>query len=240
MSVPNSVELRDDSGSNSSMVTESMQLQNWDHLEVSFSFIGVGMDFLDDFYLELSTDGGANYTIIERWIADQSQSQSQFQLPASVKWFTNNVRYTETITIPYWLSNNTKLRFRCDASNNWDRVYIDNVVIRGCPNGSPKTSSETLPNTKIDESGTKTKHFRLYPNPVQNTLNLLLPKETSLNQENFDLSVFSVDGERVIYKKLNAAESLQIDVSQLDNNQIYLLHFKTSDQKVYSSKFMKK
>jgi len=46
--------------------------------------------------------------------------------------FQNNVRENETVIVNANLTSNTRLRFRCDASNNSDQVYIDDVVIKGC------------------------------------------------------------------------------------------------------------
>lgn len=153
------------------------------------------------------------------------------------KIFNNNVRYTESITIPTFTTNTTRLRIRCDASDNSDKIYIDNVVIRANCEHIIEVN-----NSKVESKSnqiTNNKKLIIYPNPVQNTLNMSPPNEVLSDQGNFELSIFSLKGERVIYKKMNTEKSLQIDVSQLDNNQIYLLHFKTSDQKIYSAKFMK-
>jgi hypothetical protein len=48
--------------------------------------------------------------------------------------FNNNTFYTTTLTIPrssYNFPTNAKLRFRCDASNDSDDVYVDLITWRG-------------------------------------------------------------------------------------------------------------
>ncbi len=238
LSVPNSVELRDNSGAASSMTTQSMQLQLWDNLNVSFSFMAVSMEAFEDFFLELSTDGGASYTTVQRWIAEDFQVPYQFQRPASVKWFSNNVRYTESIDINNFLSSNTKLRFRCDASSNWDRVYIDNVVIRGCPSSALKEDevvhnvSKILPDVALNS-------FLVYPNPVKDILNLKFSNDLFVTEKT-EVSIFSLNGYKVYTDKMNFTKNSQIDVKALKNNQVYLIQLKALDGTIYTSKFMKK
>jgi len=74
----------------------------------------------EDFWLQISTNGGVNFTTIETWAKDID--------------FDNNIAYSETVTIQGPFTSNTKLRFRCDASSDGDDVYLDDIEIKGCSN----------------------------------------------------------------------------------------------------------
>ena len=69
-------------------------------------------------------------------------------------------------------ASNARVRFRCDASGNSDYVYIDDVVITGCQNG---TSTVIVANnelkTEIDNSF-DFENIAVYPNPVRDVLNI--------------------------------------------------------------------
>jgi len=99
--------------------TNLFDLSGYDELVVDFNFITIGFDNEnEDFYLELSLDGGTTFNQIEEWnLTDE---------------FENNVRVFENLTISGPFSSNTVLRFICDASGNNDKVYIDDIIIEGC------------------------------------------------------------------------------------------------------------
>ena len=113
-----SINLQDNSSS-SVMTTDNLDLTVYQEIEVSFTYYAVSMDNAnEDFWLQLSTDGGSNFTTVEEWNEGDE--------------FVNNVRYFETVSISGPFTTNTQLRFRCDASGNADDVYIDDVEIVGC------------------------------------------------------------------------------------------------------------
>ncbi|MEL6943955.1 MAG: T9SS type A sorting domain-containing protein, partial [Bacteroidota bacterium] len=113
-----SIRLRDNSGVASSMFTNNIDASSYDRLEVSFSYITNSFEGSEDFFLELSTNGGSSYDIVEEWnLGDE---------------FQNNERKNETVIVNANFTASTRLRFRCDASNNSDQVYIDDVVLKGC------------------------------------------------------------------------------------------------------------
>jgi hypothetical protein len=85
---------------------------------VTFSYFPRSMyNSIEDFWLQISTNGGGSYTTVEEWNRDDE--------------FVNNQTYTgETVTITgYSLNDQTRLRFRCDASGNSDWIYLDEVLI---------------------------------------------------------------------------------------------------------------
>ncbi|MCP4414023.1 MAG: DUF5011 domain-containing protein, partial [Gammaproteobacteria bacterium] len=110
------IRLRDNS-STSVMTTDNLDLSTYSEIEVQFSYYCRSMDKTsEDFWLQISTDGGSNFITVEEWNRDDE--------------FVNNERHNETVVISgISLSSNTKLRFRCDASGNQDWVYMDDVII---------------------------------------------------------------------------------------------------------------
>ena len=138
-----SIQLRDNSAINSSATTDDIDLSGYSEITVAFSYIAVSMDNSnEDFWLQLSTDGGATFTTIEEW----NQSDE----------FVNNQRYSETVVYTGAFSMNTRLRFICDASGNSDWVYIDDVVISGCFGDVTPTCNDGVQNgdeTDVDCGG---------------------------------------------------------------------------------------
>lgn len=119
------VRLRDNSGAASSIFTDNLSAASYQSLEVSFSYIVNSFEGSEDFFLEVSTNGGSSYSLVEEWnLGDE---------------FQNGIRYNETVTVNAALNNNTVLRFRCDATANNDRLYLDDIVIKGCGDGGSCT-----------------------------------------------------------------------------------------------------
>ncbi|MBT8046017.1 MAG: hypothetical protein KJN67_02510, partial [Pontiella sp.] len=70
----------------------------------------------EDFWLQISTDGGSNYDTVKDYNAGTE--------------FENDVFFSDTVLISgYTLTDQTRLRFRCDASSNSDNVFIDEVRV---------------------------------------------------------------------------------------------------------------
>jgi len=125
-----SVRLRDNT-STSVMTTDNLNLAGYDELTIDFSYYARSMDNSnEDFWLQISTDGGSNFTTEEEWNLNDE--------------FVNDQREYDQVIISGPFTVNTKLRFRCDGSGNSDWVYIDEVNITGCNNGG---------GTRVDASG---------------------------------------------------------------------------------------
>jgi PKD repeat protein len=108
------VRLRDNSGSASSMTTDSINTSGLSDLRVSFSYMPISFEGSEDFFLEYNDGGG--WTVIGQYIRNVD--------------FTNNNRGSVSETFSATSGSGT-LRIRCDASGNNDRVYIDTVLIEG-------------------------------------------------------------------------------------------------------------
>ncbi len=121
-----SVRLRDNSSS-TTITTSNLDLSTFEELTIDFSYITKSMDHSnEDFWLQLSTDGGKTYVSVEEWnLGDE---------------FTNDIRKFDSVVIPGPFSPHTRLRFRCDASSNSDWVYIDDIALSGCSSSRTYTT----------------------------------------------------------------------------------------------------
>ncbi len=115
------IRIRDNSSS-SYMTSDNINATNYEELTVEFSYFPVELEDGEDFWLQLSTDGGNTFTSLKTWIKGTD--------------FENDKTYRESVIINQAFSATTKIRFRVDASVNNDRVYFDDVVISGCQLGN--------------------------------------------------------------------------------------------------------
>ncbi|MEO1259805.1 MAG: G8 domain-containing protein [Bacteroidota bacterium] len=113
------VRLRDNTNT-SVMTTDDLDLSNFEEIKVEFAYVCISMDNSnEDFWLQISTDGGDSFVTVEEWNEGDE--------------FENEEGYLDVVTIAgMTFTENTQLRFRCDASGNADKVYIDDVTISGC------------------------------------------------------------------------------------------------------------
>ena len=117
-----SIRLRDNT-STSVMSTNNLNLAAYTEVKVDFSYIVNSFDNSnEDFWLQVSTNGGSSYTTVEEWNLNDE--------------FQNLQRKNESVTVQGPFTSNTRFRFRCDASGDGDQVYIDDVVINACTPGS--------------------------------------------------------------------------------------------------------
>jgi hypothetical protein len=112
------------------MTTDNLDLAAYDEVRVDFWYYPRSMETNEDFWLQISTNGGSNFTTVEEW--DRGDE------------FENGSFYPDSVTITgYTLTDQTQLRFRCDASGNSDYIYIDEVVVSAGGGGPPDTDPPT-------------------------------------------------------------------------------------------------
>jgi subtilisin family serine protease len=228
------VRLRDNT-STSTMTTDDIDLSTYSELTVDFSYYPRSMDNSnEDFWLQVSTDGGSTYTTVEEWNRDDE--------------FVNNQRYYDSVIIPGPFTANTRLRFRCDASGNKDWVYIDEVVISGCTSGAgPTNNNIDQPNTdqvdqttmvenNVIEATEPITNVNLFPNP---TSNLLTVRFSTTDAMTIQIAISDLSGKVLQMRQLNTDagfQEIEIDASRL-NGGIYLMHIISAEGKV-SKKFV--
>lgn len=218
-----SIQLRDNT-STSLMSTTNQNWTSYEELTVTFSFITTSFDNSnEDFWLQLSTNGGSSYTTKGDW-------------NYSVH-FTNGVRGSGSVVIPGPFTSNTRLRFRCDASADDDQVYIDDVVISGCSSAfaQPEPSEDRLDGT-LNEGSVTFSDVLISPNPATDVLNVQyrIHKDAAVQ-----LLLFDLTGRLVQQNNLNVAagtHQFSMDLSALPNG-VYAVQLVSSDQ-AHSEKVM--
>ncbi|MCA9686273.1 MAG: M4 family metallopeptidase, partial [Myxococcales bacterium] len=112
-----SVELRDNSGSASSIYSNPFSLAGKTDVEISFYYGVLGFSSGEDFFVELWN--GSSWVVVGQYVNGTD--------------FVNGYFYQANIAVSsgdVTFSSGAKLRLRADASTNSDRVYIDDVVLR--------------------------------------------------------------------------------------------------------------
>lgn len=160
------IRIRDNSGTASSMTTDNLALSGYEEVTIDFGYYPVGMENGEDFWLQGSLDGGSTWQTVATWARGTD--------------FNNNAFYTESVVITGTYTNTTQWRFRCDASANNDRIYIDDVNISGCASGN-RTIEDLSTTPAIEEVAVESiitedspilSNIKLYPNPTRDLLNI--------------------------------------------------------------------
>jgi hypothetical protein len=174
---------------NSSMFTNPLDLSAYDNIKVEMSFINPvedSFDLNDKFLLEVSNDGGSTYTIVKTW---------EYNVD-----FVEGLRYFESIILEGPFTQNTVVRIRAFANSDEDRIWIDNVALKGCENISLST---------IDFN--KEIGITLFPNPSKGEVSL------QSNSKIESLEVFNVAGKKVFSRNYNNATfKKKFNLSQLE------------------------
>jgi len=109
------INLQDDTSA-SVVSTVDLALLAYSSVKVDFWYRTQGFNTGHDFWLQISTNGGTDYTTVEDWIEGTD--------------FSNGAFYQASKTITgYTLTDTTRIRFRADASNNGDDVYLDEIIV---------------------------------------------------------------------------------------------------------------
>lgn len=224
------VRLRDNSES-SMMTSEEFDLSLFENVKVGFSYYTRSMEEqTDDFWLQISRDGGNSFEMVEEWnFGDE---------------FFNNTRYNEEVEIVGPFSDQTVFRFRCDAKDDQDWVYLDDVNFRGCKIqldddviASRFESSSPL-REEVEDNSEFLTHINLYPSPTNDVLNVsFYAKEDSDTR----IKVMDFTG-KILYTQKEFfgkdKHSFQLDVSHFESG-IYVLSF-FSKNKMHTKRFVVK
>jgi hypothetical protein len=200
-----------DNTSTSTTTTDNLNLSAYDELTVEFIFYSVSLENNEDFWLQISTNGGASYTTVAAYAAGVH--------------FSNYGFYTDAVVISGPFTSNTRLRFRNDASANDDRIYIDDVSITGCLNsareGAPDNS--VAPGIVINDLVAMVSNVNVYPNPTDDQLNVsfLLMENTTVTLMVTDVQGRIIENRRIATHEGN--NSFVLNTSNLEQG-TYLLH----------------
>lgn len=187
-----SMELRDNT-TTSLMSTTSQNLTTYTELTVTFSYVSVSFENGEDFWVQISTNGGSTYTTKATYAAGTH--------------FTNGVRGYGSVVIAGPFTSNTRLRFRADASADDDKLYIDDVVITGCQiqltGETPDRTDITGNNALVIGNETAITNLRTGPNPATNIYNVTFETATEISAE---LIVSDLTGRVVAQQKVQTRQ----------------------------------
>jgi len=113
--------LRDNSGVSSSIYTNNLNLGGHSSVNIQFQYLAESMEHGEDFFLEYSSNGGSTYEKIETYTRGVH--------------FNNGEKKSENVTVNKNFNDQCRFRFRCDASSNYDMIYLDDIKINA--GGSP-------------------------------------------------------------------------------------------------------
>jgi Zn-dependent metalloprotease len=224
-----SIRIRDNT--NSSVMTSPVHdITCYSQIEIEFYFYPNSMESGEDFWVQLYN--GSSYQTVAAYASGTS--------------FNNNSFYSATVTLSsndYNFANNARIRFRCDASGNADRIYIDKVKITGSnPSafiGAPLTSSQSITplgpihTTDVDDAADMeelSREIALFPNPTTGFLNIRTEAEISA------IRILNVNG-AVVRDIPNFRQGDVLDVSNLQTG-FYIISMNTP-QGVVNKKFVK-
>lgn len=191
-----SIRLRDNS-TTSNAISPVLDLTG--NTEVTFEFhtyaksMENGEDFLVEFY------NGSAYQVIGQYARGVDFSNGTFFSPAPI-----------VLSAPtYNFNANNRFRIRCDASDDDDQIYFDQVIISG-DNAPGLIPSEEPGNAERLISFAKSSAYKikLYPNPAKSELNIEVPAD-----EFDEIMVISASGQ-IVHVAAKAVDTLTIDVSQ--------------------------
>lgn len=184
------IRLRDDTDT-SLTTTDALDLSEYSNITIDFNYITDLVESGEDFWLQVSTDGGNIYNTVEDWIAGAE--------------FENGVRNVESVTIEGPFSSNTHLRFRMDASANSDLIYIDDVKITGC-----LEAVEGLNNTTVNDNVLLSTEIGLltYPNPFLDSFTIEIPNYNG--QSEIEVELINMSTGSTVLKQIHNQSIIEL------------------------------
>ncbi len=182
----------DDNGVASSFyTTNGYDLNSPDYkvVEVEFYFAAISMENGEDFFVDFYNGSS--------WHRAAALAQGRD--------FRNNRFYKYTLTLnesDYGFGSNCSFRFMCDASSDYDDMYIDNITIRASKSVAVSTPKNSEPQNPVLEeiggiegvsSGLSFSEAGLiaYPNPSEGVVNIAFELE---EDEMLNIAIYDVKG----------------------------------------------
>jgi hypothetical protein len=188
------------------------------NLEFDLAYARYDSQLFDSLIVSVSTDCGGNWQTLyakgnfELSTIGQVNFQASAFVPTIDQWRRESINLNAYIGQP-----NIRIRFE-NVTGNGNQLYIDNVwVFDG--------------NVGIEEHSFN-EHFKMYPNPTSNILNIETPKGAT------EICIYNLYGNKVLAKLVQNQELNQIEASSLVAG-IYIVEVKTNAGN-FRRKFVKK
>ena len=216
----------------------TVNLLGYSQVEVKFYFTAVSFENNEAIRLNYSTNSGSSYSTIATFAAANTATATKFK--------TNNGFYCATITMNSTaFTSTTKFRLSLNASDNTDKMYIDQITVKGRTGttGTGNTSAlaaavkgltlnSSFNNNVLASADTENSQYgvRLYPNPATNQVIVsageLVQSIRILNTNGSLLKTLTPNG-----------KSIQVDVNSLRPG-TYIMEIK-SGSNTFRKKFIK-
>lgn len=224
--------IRDNSGVGSSAFTNILNVSSYAAITVRFSFLAVSMESSENFYLEVSNNGGSSFAIVEEWVSGTDFSNYQ-------RINTDEIEISGNL-----ISGSTVIRFRCDASSNSDLVYIDDIVIGACiPGTNGEDDGGAISGLESDGDAISKNamfDFIISPNPANKVLRVKVQDQNSSLIDSYNLSIFNMEGALILQNQLQSNDGLiETGISKLQSGQMYVTRLIDYNGTHHYKKFIK-
>lgn len=219
-----SIYIRDNSGIASAMTSSAYNVSLYNQLVIDFYFYAVSMENGEDFWVQYYN--GSSWSTVAAYAAGTS--------------FNNNGFYHATVTLNNVnFPTNAQFRFQCDASDNSDLIYIDQVTVTGSNTasqsnggGSNAQTCELVALGRADLEATELDNYLMvYPVPATTTLTVATAETVKA------VKIYSMNG--TLVKQFGVMKSGNtLDVSDLKPG-MYIAAFVTEEETI-TRKFVKK
>ncbi len=131
-----SLQIRDNSGAQSSFVSPTFNILPYNKVDFSFFFYTISMEAGENFFIEYRDNTAAAWTVVGDFRAGDinfTTHTGDFQRGSPALFYAKTVTINSDTQV---FSSTGQFRVRCDASDNSDNIYIDKITIEGaryCP-----------------------------------------------------------------------------------------------------------
>ena len=182
-------------------------------IKVTFYFYALSMETGEDFWVQYYN--GSTWSTVGTYTSGTS--------------FSNGTFYTSTVTIDetsYTFPTAMKIRFKCDASNDSDDVYIDNVTITASTTKTAVQNQVVITELrKMDVSDAGETALSLYPNPTKGS-SVTIVSGTEIN----NVMVYDITGKVVMTVEGENDTTMEIGVGNLSKG-MYIVVVNHTDSK---------
>lgn len=220
-----SIRIRDNSGTASSLTSTTLDLTNYNNIQISFDYYSYSMESGEDFWVRFYN--GSYWQTVQAFVSGNDFYNNEFSF-ATVNLAAADFNF----------SANSKIRFQCDASSNYDQIYIDNVKITATDGTfNKKTILSKIKKESFVLKSDYEKEFettQVYPNPINSKAQLTIQTVFDLEDEMVDISILIVNlqGQVVFKKVINKVQDeffkQKLNVSKLKKG-VYFISISTSN-----------